>query len=240
MARLAYVIREHANYPVLLGSRADRIPAVEELDDFCTEAEEAGAEATLVICDANAAASRYGELLRGFTSRGRRVVIVGSAYRIVDESDGDAPQAAGHLLEVPAELDSTELSDLAKLVATRTGVTLHAVGSKYLLPVIYRILPDVRPRLAAGLAQEARVAEDDLRARGTAKSTAPPKPTGALGEALINAGLVDPKALLDQKIEDFLGTMSDAASKAIDLVMVPGKLDCPVPVKPADAGSGGE
>ena len=146
LARLAYAIRKQALYPVLLGSRAGRIPAVEELDDFCTEAEEAGAEATLVICDANAPASRYGNLLRGFTSRGRRVVIVGSAYRIVDESGGDPPQAAGHLLEVPAELDSTELSDLANLVATTTGVTLHAVGSKYLLPVIYRILPDVRPR----------------------------------------------------------------------------------------------
>jgi hypothetical protein len=158
------------------------------------------------------------------------VVVVGSAYRIVDERDGDEPLKADHLLEVPAELDSMESSALATLVAEWTGVTLQAVGSRYLLPAIYRILPDVRPRLAAGLAQEARVAEDDLRSRGTAKSAALPKPAGALGEALIDAGLVDPKALLDQKLDDFLGTMSDAASKAIDLVMVPGKLDCPVPV----------
>ena len=92
------------------------------------------------------------------------------------------------------------------------------------------MLPDVRPKLAAGLAQEARAAEDDLRLRGTAKSAAPPAPVGALGEALVKAGLVDPKTLLEQKIDDFLGAMSDAASKAIDLVMVPGKLDCPVPV----------
>jgi hypothetical protein len=230
LARLAYRIRQEAIYPVLLASRATRMPAVEELDDFCLQAEEAGAEATLVICDANAPASRYGDLIRGFISRGRRVVVVGSAYRIVDERDGDEATRADHLLEVPAELDGAESSALAKLVNAWTGVTFQALGSKYLLPAIYRILPDVRPRLAAGLAQEARVAEDDLRARGAANSAAPPEPAGALGQALVDAGLVDPKALLDQKLDDFLGTMSDAATKAIDLVMVPGKLDCPVPV----------
>lgn len=231
LARLAYMIREDAKYPVLLASRSTRMPAVEELDDFCLQAEEAGAEATLVICDANMPASRYGDLLRGFVSRGRRVVIVGSAYRIIDDRDDDRRQlTATHLLEVPAELDSVESANLTKLVAAWSGIALQPVASRYLLPAIYRILPDVRPRLAAGLAQEARVAEDDLRLRGSAKSVVPPKPTGALGEKLISAGLVDPKALLEQKIEDFLGKMNDAASKAIDLVMVPGKLDCPVPV----------
>ena len=232
LTRLAYTIREDATYPVLLASRATRIPAVEELDDFCLRAEEAGAEATLVICDANLPASRYSDLLRGFVSRGRRVAVAGSAYRIVDESDGgESRTAAVHQLEVPAELDHAESSALAKLVAAWTDVIFDVgVRSRYLLPAIYRILPDVRPRLAAGLAQEARAAEDDLRSRGTAKSAAPPKPVGALGHALVNAGLVDPKELLDQRIDEFLGAVSDAASKAIDLVMVPGKLDCPVPV----------
>ena len=158
------------------------------------------------------------------------MVVAGSAYRIVNDGDDNVAQIADHLLEVPPKLDNTESRDLAKLFAKWTGETLHAVGSEYLLPAIYRILPDVRPRLAAGLAQEARVAEDDLRTRGTAKRVAPPKPVSALGEALVDAGLVDPKALLGQKLDDFLGAMSDGASKAIDLVMVPGKLDCPVPV----------
>ena len=229
LARLAYTIRQDATYPVLFASRATRIPTVEELDDFCLRAEDAGAKATLVVYDANVPAPRYSDLLRGFMSRGRRVVVVGSAYRIVDES-GDDSQAAGHLLEVPAELDGAETRALAELIVAWTGVTLQPVGSEYLLPAIYRMLPDVRPKLAAGLAQEARAAEDDLRSRGTTKSATPPTPTGALGEALVKAGLVDPKTLLEQKIDDFLGVMSDAASKAIDLVMVPGKLDCRVPV----------
>ena len=231
LTRLAYTIRKESTYPVLLASRATRIPTVEELDDFCLRAEEIGAEATLVICDANVPASRYSDLLRGFVSRGRRVVVAGSAYRILDESDDDDPQTVKHLLEVPAELDNAESSALTELITAWTDTHLNVeVSSKYLLPAIYRILPDVRPRLAAGLAREARAAEDNLRSRGTAKSSAPPKPVGALGHALVNAGLVDPKELLEQRIEEFLGAVSDAASQAIDLVMVPGKLDCPVPV----------
>ena len=86
LARLAHTIRMENSYPVVYASRATRIPTVEELDDFCLRAEDAGARATLVICDANFPASRYGDLLRGFRSRGRRVVVVGSAYRVVDES----------------------------------------------------------------------------------------------------------------------------------------------------------
>lgn len=230
LARLAYAIREEGKCAVLMASRTTRMPAIEELDEFCQLADEAGATATLIVCDANAPSSRYSEFLRGFVSRGRRVVVVGSTYRILVQRPVDGPSAPSHLLEVPAELDGTEVTALADLVRTRTGAVLNAAGSVYLLPAIYRMLPDVRPRLAAGLAQEARVAADDLRSLGATTSKAPPRPAGALGQALVDAGLVDPKSILDQKIEEFLGSMSDAASKAIDLVMVPGKLDCPVPV----------
>ena len=42
LARLACDIRQQGRYPVLLASRAARIPTVEELDDFCTQAEDSG------------------------------------------------------------------------------------------------------------------------------------------------------------------------------------------------------
>ena len=229
LARLAYTIRQENTFPVLFASRATRIPTVEELDDFCLRAEDGGARATLVICDANAPASRYRDLLRGFRSRGRRVVVVGSAYRMVEEG-GDDSHAEGHLLEVRAKLDATEIKALSDLVAEWTDLKFPDFDSEYVLPAIYRMLPNVRPKLAAGLAEEARAAEDDLRLRGTAKGERRQSSTGALGEALINAGLIDPKTILEQKIDDFLGVMSDAATKTIDLVMVPGKLDCWVPV----------
>ncbi|HKH43162.1 MAG TPA: hypothetical protein VKM72_00700 [Thermoanaerobaculia bacterium] len=230
LARLAYRIREEGKCAVLLSSRTTRIPAVEELDEFCLRAEDAGATATVVVCDANLPAQRYGDLHRGLASRGRRFVVVGSTYRIVDVKNTEISWShSENLLEVPAELDDKETTDLTNLVTAKAGTKLQAQPTSFLLSALYRMLPDVRPRLAAGLAQEARVAEDDLRARGKA-NVRTPKPAGALGQALISAGLVDPKTLLDQKLETFLGVLTDAASKAIDYVMVPGKLDCPVPL----------
>ena len=230
LARLAFRIREQGKYPVLLASRVSRIPAVEELDEFCLRAEEAGAEATLVICDANAPATRYADLLRGFVSRGRRVTVVGSAYRIVDDGELDEPLSGGDLLEVPAELDDVELRALSDLFEEWTGARFEPVNSAYLLPAVYRMLPNVRPTLAAGLAQEARVAEDSLRVLGRNKRSIDGASASALALALIDAGASNPRRLLEERIDHFLGAMTDAASRAIDLVMVPGKLDCRLPV----------
>ena len=230
LARLAYSVRGETRYPVLLASRVTRVPGVEELDDFCLKAEDAGAEVMLLICDANAPPSRYGDLLRGFMSRGRQVVVVGSAYRILEDSEDDPSAPLNSLLAVPVELDDAEAESLSALVSNWTGQTLDVSRSSYLLPALYRILPEVRPKLAAGLAREARVAEDDLRERGAKKGSAPPKAAGVIGNAFIKAGLVDPGEVLDQKLSEFLGAASDAASRVIDAVMVPGKLDSPVPI----------
>lgn len=229
LARLAYNIRSEKQYPVLLALRASRIPGVDELDEFCLKAEDAGAPATLLVCDANARASQYRDLVRGFSSRGRRVVVVGSTYRIIDSSTTQGPTSR-ILFESPAELEGAELADLASLLQRFTGSSPQMTQSAFLLPAVYRMLPEVRPLLSAGLAREARVAEDDLRKRGSTRSRIHGTGVGQLGRALIDAGVVDPKVLLEQRLDDFLGDMSDGASRAVDFVMVSGKLDCAVPV----------
>jgi len=71
--------------------------------------------------------------------------------------------------------------------------------------------------------------EEILRSRGK-KVGSPPKAVGQLAQALLHAGLLNPQMLLEEQIEEFLGCMSDAATRAIDYVMVPGKLECPVPI----------
>lgn len=231
LANLALKIRREGTYPVLLASRSSRLPAVEELDDFCLRAEEAGAEATLVICDGNAPADRYSDLLRGFTSRGRRVVVVGSTYRILDDTSPEQPATARHFLEIPSSLDENEHSALISLFQKWTGEELRPAMSEYILPAVYHMLPEARPTLAAGLAQEARAAEDDIRSSGKFERSNELNNLGRLGHALVEAGVsFDPKALLEQKLDDFLGSMTDAATQLVNLVMVPGKLDCPVPV----------
>ncbi|MBK8690962.1 MAG: hypothetical protein IPN17_01300 [Deltaproteobacteria bacterium] len=151
-----------------------------------------------------------------------------SAYRLIDQKQ--PPGDGKHLIEAPPTLDDEEAANLTTVLREHASLTYTPSTSKLLLSAVYRILPEVRPRLATGLAREARVAEDDLRSRGTTIRQGKPQPAGALGQALMDAGLVDPKVLLDQRLQEFMGTLSDAASKAIDYVMVPGKLDCPVPI----------
>ncbi len=229
LARLAYDIRDAKQFPVLLASRATRVPAVDELDEFCLLAEDAGAAATLLICDANAPVARYRDLLRGFMSRGRRVVVVGSAYRLVDAPEAETHATSKDFLEIPTELSDQEIEGLQELLRRFVGAAPRVTGSQYLLPAIYRMLPDARPHLAAGLAKEARVAEEILRSRGR-RVGSPSKAVGQLAQALMEAGLLNPQTLLEEQIDEFLGCMSDAATRAIDYVMVPGKLECPVPI----------
>ncbi len=229
LARLGYQIRAERQFPVLLASRVARVPAVDEVDEFCLLAEDAGATATLLICDANSPVARYRDLLRGLMSRGRRVVVVGSAYRLVPPSDA-GPHASNELfMEVPTQLDTNEVSELESLLRRFVGTAPQFTDSQCLLPAIYRMLPDVRPLLATGLAREARAVEDTLRVRGR-KLGGPPRAEGQLAKALRNAGLLDPQVLLEERIEEFLGCMSDGATRVIDYVMVPGKLDCAVPI----------
>ncbi|TLU85753.1 MAG: hypothetical protein FDX30_04530 [Chlorobium sp.] len=231
LTRLAYEIRSTKEYPVLLSIRASRLPAVDELDEFCQRSEELGASATLIICDANLPNSRYRELLRGFLSRGRKVVIVGSTYRVVDiHNDVKNNVYNPNLLEAPAELDTKEMDQLTELLCRFAGIKFNVTESKYLLSAIYRMLPNVRPGLAFGLAREARATEESLRERGSIKTTSLDYSVNHFGQALIDAGLVTPKKLLEARIDEFLGSMTDAASRAIDYVMVSGKLDCPIPV----------
>lgn len=229
LAKLAIAVREEKEYPVLFASRASRVPRVDELEDFCHSAEVAGATATLIICDSNAPESHYRDLVRGFGSRGRRVIVVGSAYRQIDKVGERAKAAVPPLVEVPAELDEQELGNLQTLLECHVGTAIAFPEQQYLLPIMYRVLPDVRPRLASGLAGEALVAEEHLRCQGRSVAEQA-ESIGELGRALAEVGLVSAQTILDDKVEEFLGRRADSAARVIDYVMMAGKLDCGVPV----------
>ncbi len=228
LARMAFEFCKEHKYPVLLASRTFRLPTVNELDEFCLSVEKSGARGTLIICDANVTYSRYQELLRGFQSRGRKVVIVGSTYRVIDQAHEPHDD---NLFEVLSTLNEEEITQLEKLLKNYINVPSQFLEkSPYLLSVIYRVLPNVRPNLATGLVKETHVMEDSLRFRGRQLTSTLPKPTGAIGQALLNAGLVEPRQLLEGSLDAYIDMMSDGASKIIDFVMLPGKLECPIPI----------
>ena len=227
LARLAFEVKREKRYPILFSCRSSRIPAVDELDDFCLRAEDIGADATLIICDSNAPASRYRDLLRGFQSRGRRAVVVGSMYRHINPTQ---TASSKNLIEAPAVLSDNEIDCLAKLLKNYTELVYNLKPVHHLLAVIYRFLPSSRPVFAAGLAEEAHVIEDKIRYRGSTKRQSSHDKLGSLGQALFMAGVHISDTLLEDRLDDLLGTLSDSATKLIDYVMMPGKLNCPVPI----------
>ena len=224
LARIVAKVREARAGAVLYS--IGRVPQPEQITSFCEEAEKAGAPATLVVCDANQDVDRYRDLLMSLRSRGRRVVVVGSRYRI---ADGDGRNGSLNI-EAPSELSTDERVSLASL--------LHRFGTEkvdpkvfeniHMLALLYRFLPASRGRIAAGLSDEAFVTEQEIRARG--RRVRPITPQTLMARKLIEAGLPSSGRVWSDDEPESALEYRDAPGRLIDLVMVCGSLNCQVPV----------
>lgn len=226
LARLAWKVRRDLALPVLVA--AGRLPTPTDIDAFCSEAERIGPLVTIVVCDANQPPWRYRDLAAALQSRGRRVVIVGSSYRI----DEHSRQGFRRCVEAPATLSSAESRDLEQVVA-RFSLTQSAGEASppegwNALAWLYRHLSAGRQRIAAGISSEARVAESAVRER--ARSAPRASGRSALADQLIAAGIAEQSTQLFDNDEALAATGEDAAARLIDLVMVAGRLSCPVPL----------
>ncbi|MGD9733677.1 MAG: hypothetical protein AB7U45_15990 [Desulfamplus sp.] len=225
LSRLALILKEKGEAAILYS--VSRIPQSTDLSDFCELAESSGASSSIIICDCNAHISRYRELLHQLKSRGRKIVVVGSCYRQIDE----ALASNKELIEAPTSLSESERSDLAKLLS-KFGAKISSdkiSGYSNVLAALYRVLPASRAKFIQGLGREAQVAEGDIRERG--KVPKQQKRLSTLAEQLIAAGLANGQnTLLDQCMDEALENIDDSAGKLIDYVMVPGRINCPVPV----------
>jgi hypothetical protein len=224
LARLVAHIRENNAAPVLYA--IGRVPQSQEVSGFCEAAERAGSEATLIVCDANHDVDAYRDLLLSLRSRGRRVVVIGSRYRI---ADSERRRKARWNVEAPTNLSSAERQLLADLVSRYVveSATPNFVDAN-ILGFLYRLLPPSRPRFSAGLGAEARAAEHELRERG--RQSRPILPTTQLAQKLVEAGFADGyEPLFNKKQSDVLES-DDAAGRLIDLVMAAGSLNCAIPV----------
>ncbi len=228
LARLVSSIREKRLGAVLYATA--RIPLSTEVEEFCSEAEVHGSAATVIICDTNASLNRYANLLSELRSRGRRVVLVGSTYRQVD-LPGKPPET---FLEAPEELSNGEREQLARLIRHFSGESaqVHVGTSRHVLVNMYRLLPASRARLAAGLSQEARTVEEQLRSRAISEASTAGARNGSLEDKLRAAGFESSDdRLLSSLVDTALQGLDDDAGRLIDYVMIPGQLGCSVPVE---------
>lgn len=224
LARLVSRVRGNRLAAVLYS--IGRIPQSQEVSEFCEKAEDAGARATVIVCDANRNVDQYYDLFTGLRSRGRRVVVVGSQYYADQASTGHDRFS----VEAPVHLSSGERDRLAELMAPHFGrIDPALLNQDNFLAFMYRFLPASRPRIRSGLGDEALATERELRAPREYSPANEPSLT-PMQAAIAKAGLLeDYYAILDQEQAQIIEQGQDAAGRIIDWVMVAGSLNCPVP-----------
>lgn len=234
LARVVAQIRQKKTAAVLYA--IGRVPQSQEISGFCEAAENAGAEVTLIVSDANRDIDPYRDLLMSMRSQGRRVVVLGSRYRIVD----DASRQSSLTIEAPNELSQDERKKIVDLLERFKIVDLlerfltepsdpSIFSDAHILAFLYRFLPLSRQRISAGLGLETRAVEQEIHLRGRHIPHSPPDTQFA--QKLVEAGFANGyRPLFDDEQQSETLEAEDAASRIIDLVMVAGSLSCPVPI----------
>lgn len=224
LARIVARVREMKSAAVLYA--LGRVPQSYEVSSFCEAAEKAGAKSTLIVCDANREIEHYRDLLMSLRSQGRRVVLLGSRYRITDNTSGQSRLS----IEAPTNLSSNERQTLSDLLEHFVSEQLdpELFHDVHILAFLYRALPPSRSRLGAGLGAEARAAEQVLRIRG--RQQRPLLQDTQLAQELVRAGFANGYQPLFDEQQSVALEAEDTSGRIIDLVMLAGSLNCSVPV----------
>ena len=218
LARLTRKIRRELGLPVVVAT--NRIPNPADIEAFCLDAELLGAKATVLICDASQPPQRYDDLASALRSRGRRLLIVGTCYRMKAQSGGES----NRLVEAPASVSPDEFSAFKELLNTfgHPDTDYYPQTTDSIFAMLYRRLPASRERLASGVSTEAKVTESIVQelAQNVPLSSTRLSP---LAQQLIELGLASSTLSLFEEDEKLAGRL-------VDYVMVAGRLDCAVPV----------
>jgi hypothetical protein len=230
LGALAYAVRREGKYPVLFIVRRTQRPVPSDIDSFCQWAEDAGAPACLVIWDGMVEVDEYAALLRYLTSRGRKVVLVGSCYRI---PDWDAK--ASRFVLAPSQLDD-EIDNF--LVFLRQFHPDFEQGLREIrrslddtfLVALYRLLPATRHPIRFGVVKEVGHAEQQLVTKATQTLPALAPPT-TLARAFFAAGILTEEEFFMPKIKEVGGETVDSMQELTGLVMIPGRVGLRVPLE---------
>jgi hypothetical protein len=231
LAALAMDLAHRGDVAVLHQSRRTARPSLDDIDMYAAWADERGAEATVLVWDGMVLPGEYEALARQLRSRGRRVLVVGSAY--VTDSGSST------LLPAPAELSGREISQLLELLDSfgiEVPMPKLALDSSF-LTFLYYALPETESAIRSGLSNEMRAAEKGMeelvRERGS--QATPEERLTAMAAALNAAGIFvdellsrtgeDEKPLRDQTFDE-----RSSIRKVTTLVLVAGRHGVPVPI----------
>ena len=231
LASIAFGVAHAGQYPVLYVERRSQKPVYSDIDRFCQWAEDAGAPSSLVIWDGMTQPVDYSEFLRRLTSRGRKIVLVGSSYQL----EAETARSLGAIC-APAELSAKEQGRFKDFLSAFDPSLVSAVmrreslADKTFLVALYRILPPTRGSIRAGVASEAGYAEEQL-AKRAAETEMVPRTMTVLEQQLRKAGLISTEPLFSELTTVIGGDAVTDIQRLTGLVMVPGRFGLRVPLE---------
>lgn len=230
LAALAMELSRSGEVAVLHQSRRTVRPSVEDLDMYCAWAADHGAKATVLIWDGMMEPGEYEALSRQLHARGRKILVVGSAYKTRSDTSLIIPASA--------ELSAQETQQLLAILAGfgyEVAKSRRPVDTNF-LALLYRILPETEHQLRSGLSQEMRSAERVMAtlARQHGKAASAEQRLTAMQAAFHAAGLVIDDLLPPDTTDGPLGDQSFADRAPIQrvttLILVAGRHGIPVPI----------
>ncbi len=233
---LAHGIAKQGQFPVLFIPQHVRVINREVLEQFCQWAEDNQAAATLVVWDGMREPHEYQDLISFLEGvRGRRLVLVGSAYRKQKEHlQGTIP------VEVDAQLTESEKKRFCKFLSDIKpgGQISHVLENiidrddGYFLLALYRLLPETASNLVSAVEQEGRYwagIESALSRKLTAKPIE--VRLNSLEFAFNYALHRKPQTLADKAIDQQHYPSQALSSELVRLVMVPSQYSVSVPIE---------
>jgi tetratricopeptide (TPR) repeat protein len=228
---LAYRLAGKREVPVLfIDRRTERLDR-DVVDRFCQWAEDHDASVTVLVWDGMHDLGVYEDLARFFVGRGRRVVVVGSAYRVTEQPTARGPE----LVLAPGELTADEIPRMEAFLGgfderLRTLARLGEGAASSFLAFLYRLLPPTRASMRSGVIRELERVERTLAERSVATAE-DYEPRTALGWALLDAGLLPDMGYARRESLDIAGETFTAIEDLTNLVMVPSQFGLSVPLE---------
>lgn len=228
LGALAYGIAIGRVFPTLFIERAVRQPTYPDIDQCCQWFEDQDASAALVVWDGMRPDSDYEDLQAYLASRGRKAVVVGSCYKLVEERS--------NLVAVPDRLSTREADGFAsflrglEITITERHSRLLSNRDSHYLVALYRLLPPARPRITSGVIQELDMLESELIEAVDQVEIPQGQPT-ALAMAFLSAGLID-----TSKVNEIYGPSQESiglkdVTDLVETIMVPAQFGLSIPIE---------
>ncbi len=232
LKHLAVKIRAEKEIPVLFIERRTQLPKKEDIEVFCRWAEDHKSKYTLVIWDGMLTPDYYQEALKDLTGRGRKVVLVGSCYRLNEEREF----LNNRIIEAPASLNDLEIKRFLPYIAKYDPLFISNIKEKEIslkdelfLVILFRLLPASRSNIRAGVQTEVRVSE--LKIQDFTINNIRQGNYDLLGLSLENSDEKIKKYVEELKKEtNFGGDRVNPIECLIGLIMTPGKFGIDVPL----------